>query len=188
MAARRARALRVTTPAARHRCVSLVQVVGEKVDHSARASNATGEHGVGGFLLCVYGEMRLVVDSLSWATASHRVGLNRRQTAVSDSVRRTMQLGGPVVMGSSYPTPAQHQACFPRIEAAPHALLWRLLRAAPAARTPRDTCFGGVCSRPSANARGPPARCLGGATRPFGASARGAANVEMLGTPPACTR
>ena len=96
---------------------------------SARASSGTGVLEVGGFLQCVHGAVRLVLESRSWATAAGRVSLKRRQTAVSNSMRRTMQLEG-------YPTPAQHQACFLRNLAAPHALLRRSTPPANAQRPP----------------------------------------------------
>ena len=100
-----------------------------KLYQSARASSGTGVLEVGGFLQCVHGAVRLVLESRSWATAAGRVSLKRRQTAVSNSMRRTMQLEG-------YPTPAQHQACFLRNLAAPHALLRRSTPPANAQRPP----------------------------------------------------
>ena len=45
-----------------------------KLYQSARASSGTGVLEVGGFLQCVYGAVRLVLESRSWAAASDRVG------------------------------------------------------------------------------------------------------------------
>lgn len=91
-----------------------------------RAAAEGGEVDIGAFLACVYEAVRRVLErDQGWATAFDRTGFSRRQTGVSETVRRAIEVEGCLDAGSNWPTAAQFESCFPRRAVVPHADLWR---------------------------------------------------------------
>ena len=96
-----------------------------KAYRRARAASPTGDIDISEFLPCVYDAIEHAMEHRPWADAFDRTGFNRRQSSVSDTVRRYLALEGPANAGASWPTLDQLRSCFPRRAVVPQALLYR---------------------------------------------------------------
>ena len=94
---------------------------------------AIGAVGIDEFFECVYGAIEEVIQSVPWQGAFLDNGFGANQNALCRSVRRHLQLEGPVSVSSDRPTDEDLRVCFPRGYVIPAAVQsWMALPAAPA--------------------------------------------------------
>ena len=100
------------------------------------SSGADGDVNIAEFLPCVYTAIRCVLQGNRWIVAFERDGYGARQTALSNTVKRRLELQGPLDIPSERPSHAQVRVCLPRNANVSTASLWSLFvdpvaRAAP---------------------------------------------------------